>query len=97
MEATFERLDSVFIDAVQELIIPPHRLAMAVIAEEQDLVLITRSALMLGSKVEVPLPGCWDATVKTGDFEGLVIDTRMCLEDVITMCDILNLNYAVEY
>lgn len=97
MEATFERLDLVFIDAVQELIDPSHRLAMAIIAEEQDLVLITRSVLMLGSKVEMPLPGCWDATVMTGDFEGTCVDARQNLEDVITMCDVLNLNYVVEY
>lgn len=96
MEAIFDKLDSVFMDAIKELVLPPYRLAFAIVAEEQDLVMITRSVLMLG-KAEVILPGCWDATVASGDFEGTVVDRRGMLEDVITMCDALNLNYVVEY
>lgn len=96
MEAIFEKLDSVFMDIVQDLVAPPHRLAIAIVTEEQALVMVTRSVLMLG-KAEVILPGCWDATVASGDFEGTVVDRRGMLEDVITLCDALNLNYVVEY
>jgi hypothetical protein len=32
-----------------------------------------------------------------GDFEGLVVDRRGMLEDVIVLCDALNLNYVVEH
>lgn len=96
MEAIFEKLDPVFMDSIKDLVAPPHRLAIAIVAEEQDLVMITRSVFAVAG-IEFLLPGCWDATVASGDFEGTVVDKRGMLEDVITMCDALNLNYVVEY
>ena len=96
MEATFDKLDPVFIDVVQDLIAPHNRLTIAIVAEEQDLVMVTRSVLMLG-KVEVVLPGRWDATVASGDFEGTVVDRRGTIDDIIVLCDALNLNYIVEH
>lgn len=96
MDATFTKLDDIFLGVVQDLVAPCDRLAVAIVVEEQDLVMITKSVYRVGS-MELILPGCWDAIVVTGDFEGLVVDKRGMLEDVIVLCEALNLNHVVEY
>lgn len=96
MSTALHNIDDVFIEMVQDLIAPENRLAIAIVAEEHDPVIITKSVMVVGS-MEIILPGCWDATVMAGDFEGLVVDRRGMLEDVIVLCDALNLNYVVEH
>ena len=88
-------VDALTVEWIPELIKPEQQLAVAIIAEEQDLVLITRSVLTIG-RVELILPGCWDVVVAAGDFAGMVLDMRKPIEDMIVLCDAINLHYNIE-
>lgn len=80
---------------IQDLFKPSLRVPVCIVIEEQQQILIKRSNLDIEGHV-FTAPGRWDVMVVGGDFDGLYLESCVCIEDATALCDCLDLNYVVE-
>jgi hypothetical protein len=87
-------IDDLAIETIRECVQAEARLAAMIALEEGATVLVRRAEFVpLDNRVPMAL---WNVVIASGDFEGVVIDEGVGVEDAIILCDAVGFNYIVE-